>query len=204
MVYVPAAAVGAITRVAAIWEVVCGPTLAVIPVAGCPLASNTSRLAKDRLVPVTITGSLIPVTPCEGVILVNWGASGRTINVVVTAPPSGVLMVMICGPSGAIGLMSKVTLIWAAVVGSTTQPVVVMPVGRVRIASVKLVPVKVTGTLVPTTPTARVMPVSVGGGKAITVESFVLAVGELTRDALALLTSGVDAACTFTATVING
>ena len=57
--------------------------------------------------------------------------------------------------------MAKVAVIWVAV---ATTLVAVIPAPRFRVAPIKLVPVRVTGTVVPITPAAGAMLASAGGG----------------------------------------
>src|SRR5471030_2548686 len=142
-----------------------------------------------RLLPVRVTTTLVPAAPVAGVMAVSEGVSGRTVNVGIgrTEPPS-VAMLMSCGPTGAPGSMVKVAVIRVAEL--TTQPIVMPePVGELRIALVKLAPPKSTGTMVQTTPVTVFMPVTVGCGKIITVESVAGAEIELARSTLAMLTT---------------
>src|SRR5450432_2489898 len=92
------------------------------------------------------------------------GAAWLMVNVTVLAVPPGVVTVIFCGPTGAVAAMLKVAVIWVAVM---TTPVAVMPAPRFRVALVKSVPVRVTGTVVPVTASAGAMVASVGVGGLI-------------------------------------
>src|SRR5450432_2179126 len=97
----PSGAVAATTRVAVIRVPVTTTPVAVIP-------AGRFRVAPIRLVPVKITGSPIPITPEAGATLASVGAGGLTVNVPALVVPPGVVMVMLCGPTGAMAAMLKV------------------------------------------------------------------------------------------------
>ena len=190
----PSGAVAGTKRVAVIWLAVATTPVAVIP-------AGRLRAAPFRLAPVSITSSLVPITPAAGVMPASTGVSGLIVKATALVKPPGVVTVRVCVPCGALMAMLKLAVIWLAVM---TTPVTVMPASGLRVAPVKLVPVRVTGTIVPITPRAGVTAASVGGRKVITVESVVLAVNELPPDTLTALTCGDSAMGeTLTLTVIG-
>src|SRR5450432_3232028 len=112
-------------------------------------------------------------------MLASVGVSGRTVNETALLVPPAVVMVMLCGPNGAVAAILKVAVIWVAVI---TTPVAVVPTATFRVALVKLVPVRVTGTAVPITPSAGVTPASVGvSGRTVNVTVPVVPPGVVTE-----------------------
>src|ERR1700674_1032504 len=97
------------------------------------------RVALVKLVPVRVTGTLVPATPVAGAMVASVGASGLTVNVTVPLVPPGVVTEIVCGPTGAVAAMAKVAVIWVAV---AVTPVAVIPAPRFRVAPFRIVPVR--------------------------------------------------------------
>jgi hypothetical protein len=157
----PAEAVLAMLRVAV---TVVELTTVKVPVATVtPVPSPVSPVPPDKLVPVSVTGTLVPRTPVLGVIEVRVGLA--TVNVeVVLVPFDVVTTATLLDPAGAVLAMLRVAVI---VVELTTLKVPVATVTPVPspvspVAPAKLLPVSVTGTLVPLRPVLGVIEVSVG------------------------------------------
>jgi hypothetical protein len=144
-----------------------------------PPLSPFSPVAPVRLLPVMVTGTLtVPLAGCVPEVgLIETSVAPWTVNgTVLLVPPPGTVMLTVLADSVAPVLIVKVAV---AVVGLVTvKPLTVTPVPDTvtAVAPVRLVPVKVTGTLVPRTPVAGAIEVSVGTGRPITVNVTVLLV----------------------------
>lgn len=138
------------------------PTLMSVPVTPIVLPVGV------KLVPIRVTGKLVPRAPDEGVIEVSVGAGGAiTVNVTALLVPLGVVMVTLLAVGAAKTGMAKVAV--TVVLLTTVMPVIVMPSPDmvIPVAPVRLVPVNVTGTEVPRSPEVGAIEVSVGNGTVI-------------------------------------
>lgn len=117
-----------------------------------------------KLVPVSVTGTLVPRSPLSGVIDVSVGLAGvTTVNVTVLVVPSAAVVTL---TFLALRVAEDVTVNVAVTVVSLTtvrslevtpEPEIVMAVAPVR-----PLPVRVTGTLVPRAPELGAIEVSTG------------------------------------------
>ena len=132
-----------------------------------PVPDTVTVVAPVRLVPVSVTGTLLPIVPEAGAIEVN--VAPTTVNVVVAVPP-GVVMVTVRADRVAPVVIVKVAV--AVVELATVKALTVTPEPDTvsDVAPVRLVPVSVTGTAVPRTPEFGAIEVSVGAGGAFTVK----------------------------------
>src|SRR5450759_2914257 len=107
-----------------------------------------------------------------GVIEVSTGAGGSIVKTTGSLVPPTVVTVMLCGPSGAAAVITKVARIWVALIaGVASREMPDVPGTDVRatpsalmVEPVRKVPVRVTATFVPRTPDTGAMLVSVGAG----------------------------------------
>jgi len=131
-----------------------------------PPVSPNSPVALVRLVPVRVTGTLmLPLAGCVaefGEIEVSIGAGRPTVNVTVPLVPPGVVTLTVLAVAAAVDGIANVAV--TVVAFTTVMPLTVMspPDTVTAVAPVKLVPVRVTGTLVPLTPVVGAIEVSVG------------------------------------------
>src|SRR5215831_5205205 len=114
-----------------------------------------------KLVPVKVTGRLLPTTPLAGLIPDKVGEtmvkpSGGLV------PPS-VVTVTLAVPGGAEAAMVKVAVIWVALSTVTLLRVMLGPALRTT-SEDRLAPVRVTGMLEPVAPVAGLKEVREGAG----------------------------------------
>ena len=154
----PVAALAAITNVAVIWvAVTAGAPLVVIPV-------GRFSVAPVRLVPVSVTATLVPAVPEVGAMEASVGAAGAaafTVNVTALLVPPVVVTVTFLAPTAALAAIAKLALTCVAVVLVT---VTVTPAMALTVAPDRFVPVRTTGTVTPALPATGAMLVSVGAG----------------------------------------
>jgi hypothetical protein len=179
----PVEAVLVMLRVAVI---VVGLTTLKVPEATVtPVPSPVSPVAPAKLVPLRVTGTLVPRTPALGVIEASVGLT--TVNVAAVLVPFDVVTTAtFLDPAVAVLAMLSVAVI---VVELTTLKVPVATVTPVPspvspVAPAKLVPVRVTGTLVPLRPALGVIEVSVGC-TTVNVTVLVVPIGVVTLKFLA-------------------
>jgi hypothetical protein len=116
-----------------------------------------------KLLPVIVTGIVVPRTPELGVIDDTVGASGfTTVNVTALVAPAGVLTVTFLGESVAVGVIVKVAVTVVAFTAVKALTVTPVPVTVIAVAPVRPAPLMVTGTLVPRAPVGGATEVSVG------------------------------------------
>src|SRR5689334_2349545 len=117
-----------------------------------------------KLVPVSVMPTLLPAGPAAGLIEVNVGTGGFTVNVtgVVVAPDT--VTVMLEAPKVAPAPIAKLAVIWVAL--TTTTLLTVIPALFVFTVApeTKFVPVNVTGTVVPVVPLAGLTELRVAAG----------------------------------------
>ena len=124
-----------------------------------PFPDTFTAVAPVRLVPVRITGTVVPWAPEVGLIEVSVGPC--TVNVTVLVVPMGVVTLTVLAPVVAAAVMAQFAL---TVVAVDVMPVHVtrVPDTVTAVAPVRLVPVRVTGTVVPRTPVVGAIEVKVG------------------------------------------
>jgi hypothetical protein len=128
-----------------------------------PAGATTIVVAPVRLVPVRVTGTVVPCVPEVGEIEVRVGA-GRaiTVNVRALVGPPGIVTVTFLALTVAVAEMLRVAV--TVVVFTATKLLTVTPVPDTvtAVAPVRLTPVMVTGTTVFSTPLLGVIEVSDG------------------------------------------
>src|SRR5205823_4845501 len=120
-----------------------------------------------KLVPVIVTGTLLPTVPCVGAIVVTVGAAAATVKPPVRVPlcVSGFVKVGRASRREAPAAIASVAV--SCVAEGTLTLLTVMPAPTLKVAPVwKLVPVIVTGTLLPTVPCVGAIVVTVGAAAA--------------------------------------
>src|SRR5579872_6358053 len=119
------------------------PTSSLLPITKAPLV---------KFVPVNVTFTLVPCAPLLGVIELRVGAGGTTLNGLVPLVPPPSVTVTFAAPSAALPAMVKVAVIWVEL--TTTMFVTVTPglETAIEAGEKKLLPDRVTGTLVPCEP----------------------------------------------------
>ena len=154
MLRAPVAALASITRVA----VICVAVATGVPLRVRP--DGRFRVEPVRFAPVKITGTVAPWTPDVGAMEASVGVGGLTVKATALLVPPGVVTVMLWAPVAALAPITREAVICVAV--ATGVPLTVMPDGRFRLAPVRFVPVRVTGSVAPWTPEVGAMEVSVG------------------------------------------
>ena len=126
-----------------------------------PFPDTFTAVAPVRLVPVRITGTVVPWAPEVGLIEVSVGPC--TVNVTVLVVPMGVVTLTVLAPVVALAVITQLALTVVAVGGGAMMVhVTPVPDTVTSVAPVRLVPVRVTGTVVPRTPEVGLIEVSVG------------------------------------------
>lgn len=119
---------------------------------------------ETKLVPVSVTPTLLPAAPLLGLIEVNVGAGGFTVNTTAAVVLPDVVTVTLEAPGAAPAPIAKVAVIWVALTTATLLTVMPGLLVLTLATEAKLVPVSVTFTLVPAVPLAGFMAVRVGAG----------------------------------------
>ena len=122
-----------------------------------------ARFAPARkLLPVSVTATVVPRFPLEGEMPLKTGAGGMTVKVTAPLVPPEVVTDTVCAPVVALEAITRVAVIVEAL--TTFTPETVMPEAlAVTVApAMKLLPVKVTGTLVPCRPLVTEIEFSTG------------------------------------------
>jgi hypothetical protein len=159
---VPAAALGAIVKVA---DSEAAP--AVTPLTVTPVPDMLS-VPPARLVPVSVTGTAVPTKPVVGLIAVRLGAVAlMTAKFTVPLVPPGVMTATVYAPIGAVAATARLAVAVVALV--TLKPLTVTPVPDTAraVAPVRLVPVRVMGTMAPCAPEAGLILDRVGAGGGV-------------------------------------
>lgn len=141
---------------------------------GSPLTETVVPPAM-KFVPDSETATCEPCTPDAGVIDVNVGGGGRTVNDPGEVTPPAVETVTSCAPSTAFAATTNVavsdveftTLMFETAIPEPLVVIVVAP-------GTKFVPTRVTARAVPCTPEPGVMLENVGGGGLTVKESAAL------------------------------
>jgi len=114
-----------------------------------------------KLKPLIVTVVVLKREIVEGEMVVMMGAV-VTVKVRLLLVPKVVVTEMLRAPTVALEEMTSVAVICVAVTAGV--PLRVMPVGKLSVAPVRLVPVMVTGTVAPGAPKEGEMAVKVGVG----------------------------------------
>ena len=150
-----------------------------------PPPDIVTAVAPARLVPVMVTGTVVPRAPEVGLIAVSVGPC--TVNVTLLLVPPGVV-VMLTFLADTVAVSEIVNVAFTVVGFTTVRPLTVTPPPAtvIAVAPVRLVPVRVTGTAVPRKPVLGAIEASVG---PITVNVTVLLVppGVVTLTFLAVI-----------------
>lgn len=144
----------------------------VIPVHVTPAPDIVTADAPVRLVPISVTGTVVPRAPEVGAIEVSVGPCTVNAPVKVLVPPFGVVAATFLAESVAVAVMTQFALMVVALVPVTVQ-VTPVPDMVTAVAPCRSVPVSVTGTVVPRTPVVGLIEASVG---PVTVNGTVLLV----------------------------
>jgi hypothetical protein len=155
----PTAAVDEIVKVAV--TVVSLTTVTALAVT--PLPDTVTVVTPVRLVPVRVTGKLVPRTPELGLMDVSVRAS--TVNVTPLLVPVAVVTVTVLGPSAAVPEIVKVAATCVEL-NTVTPEMVTFSIGLI-VAPMRFVPSRVTCTAVPRRPELGLIKVSVGAAAAV-------------------------------------
>ena len=151
-----------------------------------PGPDTLTAVAPVRFVPVSVTGTVVPISPDSGETSVRVGP--RTVKVSVLLVPDPVVMLTVLAVRPAPAEMVKVTC--ASLGLKTVRPLTVIPPPDTltAVAPVKFAPWSDSSTAEPRTPVGGAIEVSVGAGRATTVNGTALLVppGAVTVTFLAL------------------
>lgn len=152
----------------------CVPSgLTVMPLAVIPAPALTT-VAPVKPVPIRVTARFVPREPLLGVIEASVGPV--TVNVSGLLAPPSVVTVTFLAVRPAVAVIVKVAVTVVSL--TTVKLLTVMPAPTPLIADVvnRLVPVKVTGTLVPREPNVGLMELSAGAAGLLTTKDTLLLV----------------------------
>ena len=129
-----------------------------------PPATATAVLARPlvKLVPVSVTATVLLRAPTLGAIEVSVGAAAFTVKVVLLLVPTGVVTVtflVFCAAALDIARVAAILVEFSTVKLLTVTPV---PDTVTAVAPFRLVPVRITGTLLFLTPVLGALEVKVG------------------------------------------
>ena len=158
----------------------------VIPVQVMPPPAIVTAVAPVRLVPVMVTGTVVPWVPDVGLIEISVGPCTENAPVKMLVVPIGVTTLTFLALTVAPAVIAQLALTVPAV---DVMPLHVTPVPEIvtAVAPTRFVPIKLTGTLVPRTPVPGVIEVSVGPCTVnAPVKVFVVPIGVVTLTFLAL------------------
>jgi hypothetical protein len=165
MLLVPVAAVDTIVKVA----VICVELATVTPLTVIPLLPGFTVAPVTKLVPVSVTGTLVPCAPLFGLTVVSVGAGGVTVNGTPLLIPLFVVTVTLLAPVSAVPEIVNVAVICVALT-TVTPLTVIPPLPGFTVAPVtKFVPVSVTGTMLPWAPKAGDRPAMLGAPAPVAV-----------------------------------
>jgi hypothetical protein len=171
----PIGALAAIVNVAVIWLALTTATLLTETPAGAETA-----VPGTKLLPLSVTVTAEPAIPDTGVIALSPGGGGTMVNTAAGDVPPAVVTVTFTVPNVALAGIVKVAVI-CVVLATTTLPAVIPPPAFTVAPLTKLLPVRVTGTLVPVTPELGATFVSPGeGGLIVKVTAAVVPPGVVT------------------------
>jgi hypothetical protein len=132
-------------------------------VTGISGPTPVTATAPVRLVPVNVTVTAAPRPPDIGLIDVSVGAGGAvTVKVTGLLTPPGVDTLTLRALVAALLAMARFALTVVSLTTTRLLTVTPPPETVIRKAPVRLVPVRVTGTVVPRSPVLGLMEVSVG------------------------------------------
>jgi len=119
---------------------------------GYVVVSDGVHVAAPRLVPVSVTATVVPRSPEAGEMLVRVGVSAVTVNGTVLVVPTDAVTLTFLVAGGAVAEMVKVAV--TVVELTTPMSLTVMPLAAppdmvIADAPVRFVPVRVTFTVVP-------------------------------------------------------
>jgi hypothetical protein len=164
----PDAAVGAMVNVAVTLVALTGTKFDTVT----PVPDTVTDVAPVRPVPVRVTFTVAPRDADAGLMVVSVGPV--TVNGWVPLVPPGVVTLTLCAVKPAVLVITKFAVICVAL--TTVTPPAVTPTPLMLIVVpvvVKLVPVRVTATVVPRAPVFGATEVRVGVGGVDTVKGTV-------------------------------
>jgi hypothetical protein len=135
-------------------------------------------------VPVKVTRTVAPRAQLDGLIEVTFGPPGITVKDDGPLVPPDVVTVTLVGPVVALAAMVKVAVIWVALTTVTLLTVTPALATLTVAPEIKLVPVNVTGKVLPGVPFDGLMELTVGGAGDVTTSVAVTVGGALTPLAL--------------------
>jgi hypothetical protein len=158
---------------AAIWNVAVMvlPLVTVVPTTVIPVPGVTRIVLAPttKLVPVSVTLTLVPWIPLVGLSEVSVGNGGLTVNGTVVVVMPLVVTETFWLLSGAFAAITNVAVIVVVLVAFTFVAVMPVPLKLIVAGLKKFVPVSVTGTLALSSPLVGLMEASVGGGATVNV-----------------------------------
>ena len=160
--------------------------VAVMPAQVMPPPEIVTAVAPVRLVPVRVTGAVVPCVPAVGLIDISVGPCTVNAPLNTLLVPIGVTTLTFLALTVAPAVIAQVAL---TVVAVDVMPPHVTPVPEtvIAVAPERFVPIRLTGTLVARTPVPGVIEVSVGPCTVnAPVKVFVGPIGVVTLTFLAL------------------
>jgi|ERR1700692_245712 len=154
-------------------------TLKVPAATETPPPETVNEVAPVRLVPVRVTGTLVPRTPVLGAIEVRVGPCTVNVTLLLVAGPTETLTFLAEALAEAeIPKVAVTVVLFTTVICVTVIP---PPFTFTAVVPVRPVPVRVTPTLVPFTPVLGLIEVRVGVTVAVTVNVTALLVAAPTE-----------------------
>lgn len=105
-----------------------------------------TAFAPNRLLPLMVTGTIVPRTPDVGLMPVSVGTGAVTVNVTVLVVPSGVVTLTVLVVVAAVEAMVKTATTWESLTTPMSLTVTPVPDTLIADAPVRCVPLSVTFT----------------------------------------------------------
>ena len=165
----PVGAPGAITKLA-VMEVA---LFTVTPVAVIPVPLKLMVVAPVwKFVPVSVSLTVVPCAPMTALSEVSVGAGGLTVKATALVVTPREVMLTFCMPSVALAAITKLAVIEVGLATVTLFAVIPVPPNEMVAGAKKFVPVRVTGTVEPSSPLLGEMEASVAGASTVNVAAF--------------------------------
>jgi hypothetical protein len=130
-----------------------------------PAPDTAIAVAPVRFVPMRVTGTVIPRWPELGAIDAKVGTGGvTTVNVTVLVVPPGAVTLTFLAVSAAFAAITNDAVTVVALTAVTPVTDIPAPETFTAVAPVRLVPVRVTGTVSPRPPVVGEIELNVGAG----------------------------------------
>jgi hypothetical protein len=153
--------VGALAEIAQLAVTVVAVATIFVQVTPAVLAPRLTAVAPVKLVPVRVTGTVVPRAPDVGVIPVSVGPF--TVNVTALVVPFGVTTLTFLTIVAAVVVMAQLAVTVVTVGVPVMVQVTPVPETVTAVAPVRPFPVMVTGTVAPRRPEVGLIEVSEGG-----------------------------------------